>query len=181
LVRSSKFEVLFRYWSTASTEYCRIGNRKRYGSPILGPCTKSTPSTSTRNMQALRRRGDFVLTNSISVYEGPGASTRTRTNLSLSKPRSDMVSKRRNPAFSSRVQNLKVILRSVSHGHFAHAPGRSGKTNGIVIEAKLRAGRRRKLFRQETGWRKPNYASVSIFIFFLLCYYHVVEDHYLYL
>ena len=59
--------------------------------------------------------------------------------------------------------------------------GRSGKTNGIVIEAKMRAGRRQKLFRQETGWREPNYASMSIFIFFLLCYYHVVKDHYLYL
>ena len=40
--------------------------------------------------------------------------------------------------------------------------GRSGKTNGIVIEAKMRAGRRRKLFRQEKGWRKPNYAGVSV-------------------
>jgi hypothetical protein len=39
--------------------------------------------------------------------------------------------------------------------------GRSGKTNGIVIEAKMRAGRRRKRFRQETGWREPNYAGVS--------------------
>jgi hypothetical protein len=42
------------------------------------------------------------------------------------------------------------------------SPGRSGKTNGIVIEAKIRAGRRRKLFRQETGWLEPNYASVSV-------------------
>jgi hypothetical protein len=41
-------------------------------------------------------------------------------------------------------------------------PGRSGKTNGIVLEAKMRAGRRRKLFLQETGWREPNYAGVSV-------------------
>ncbi len=41
-------------------------------------------------------------------------------------------------------------------------PGRSSKTNGIVIEAKMRAGRRQKLFRQETGWREPNYAGVSV-------------------
>jgi hypothetical protein len=40
--------------------------------------------------------------------------------------------------------------------------GRSGKTNGIVLEAKMRAGLRRKLFRQETGWREPNYAGVSV-------------------
>jgi hypothetical protein len=40
--------------------------------------------------------------------------------------------------------------------------GRSGKTNGIVIEAKMRAGGRRKLFHQETGWHKPNYAGVSV-------------------
>ena len=40
--------------------------------------------------------------------------------------------------------------------------GRSGKTNGIVIEAKMRAGRRRKLFRQETGWRETVYAGVSV-------------------
>ena len=40
--------------------------------------------------------------------------------------------------------------------------GRSGKTNGIVLEAKMRAGLRRKRFRQETGWREPNYAGVSV-------------------
>jgi hypothetical protein len=40
--------------------------------------------------------------------------------------------------------------------------GRSGKTNGIVIEAKMRAGRRQKLFRQEAGWREPNYAGMSV-------------------
>jgi hypothetical protein len=40
--------------------------------------------------------------------------------------------------------------------------GRSGKTNGIVIVAKMRAGRRRKLFRQEKGWHKPKYAGVSV-------------------
>jgi hypothetical protein len=51
----------------------------------------------------------------------------------------------------------------VVHFVFMSIPtGRSGKTNGIVIEAKMRAGRRRKLFRQETGWREPNYAGVSI-------------------
>jgi hypothetical protein len=31
-----------------------------------------------------------------------------------------------------------------------------------VIEAKMGAGRRRKLFRQETGWREPDYAGVSV-------------------
>jgi hypothetical protein len=31
-----------------------------------------------------------------------------------------------------------------------------------VIEAKMRAGRRRKLFRQETGWRETAYAGVSV-------------------
>jgi hypothetical protein len=41
-------------------------------------------------------------------------------------------------------------------------PGRSGKTNGVVIEAKMLAGRRRKLFQQETGWRETNYAVVSV-------------------
>jgi hypothetical protein len=41
-------------------------------------------------------------------------------------------------------------------------PGRSGKRIGIVMEAKMRAGRRRKLFRQEIGWRKPNYEGVSV-------------------
>jgi hypothetical protein len=44
----------------------------------------------------------------------------------------------------------------------AKTSGRSGKTNGIEIEAKMRPGRRQKLFRQETGWREPNYASVSV-------------------
>ena len=39
---------------------------------------------------------------------------------------------------------------------------KSGKTNGIVIDAKMRAGQRRKLLRQEAGWRKTVYASVSI-------------------
>jgi hypothetical protein len=34
--------------------------------------------------------------------------------------------------------------------------------NGIVIEAQMRAGRRRKLFHQETGWREPIYAGVSV-------------------
>jgi hypothetical protein len=43
------------------------------------------------------------------------------------------------------------------------SPGRSGKTNGIVLKTKMRAGRRRKLFRKETGWREPNYAGVSVF------------------
>jgi hypothetical protein len=42
-----------------------------------------------------------------------------------------------------------------------HPPGRSGKTNGIVIKAKMRAGRRQKLFRQEIGWRETEYAGVS--------------------
>jgi hypothetical protein len=47
--------------------------------------------------------------------------------------------------------------------HFgSRCAGRSGKTNGIVIKAKMRAGRRRKLFHQETGWREPNYAGVSV-------------------
>jgi hypothetical protein len=41
-------------------------------------------------------------------------------------------------------------------------PGKSGKTNGIVIEAKMRAGQRQKRFRQETGWQEPNYAGVSV-------------------
>jgi hypothetical protein len=49
----------------------------------------------------------------------------------------------------------------ISTGNDAVA-GRSGKTNGIVIEAKMRAGRRRKLLLQETGWREPNYAGVSV-------------------
>jgi hypothetical protein len=40
--------------------------------------------------------------------------------------------------------------------------GRSGKTNEIVIEAKMRVGRRQKLFRQEIGWCEPNYAGVSV-------------------
>ena len=40
--------------------------------------------------------------------------------------------------------------------------GRSGKTNGIVIEAKMRAGWRLTLFRQEIGLCKPNYAGVSV-------------------
>jgi hypothetical protein len=40
--------------------------------------------------------------------------------------------------------------------------GTSGKTNGIVIEATMRAGQRQKLFRQETGWREPNYAGMSV-------------------
>jgi hypothetical protein len=31
-----------------------------------------------------------------------------------------------------------------------------------VIEAKMRAGRKQKLFRQETGWRKTKYAGVSV-------------------
>jgi hypothetical protein len=43
-----------------------------------------------------------------------------------------------------------------------HSPARSDKANGIVIEAKMRAGRRRKLFRQETDWRKTVYAGVSV-------------------
>jgi hypothetical protein len=30
------------------------------------------------------------------------------------------------------------------------------------MAAKMRAGRRRKLFRQETGWRDTEYAGVSI-------------------
>jgi hypothetical protein len=34
----------------------------------------------------------------------------------------------------------------------AMLPGRSGKTNGIVIEAKCAPA---ELFRQETGWREP--------------------------
>jgi hypothetical protein len=42
------------------------------------------------------------------------------------------------------------------------SPGRSGTTNGIVMKAKMCAGRRQKLFRQETGWRDPNYAGVSV-------------------
>ncbi len=54
------------------------------------------------------------------------------------------------------------IIQKHPHG-FIDPSGRSGKTNGIVIEAKMRAGRRQKLFRQETGWRKPNYAGVSVF------------------
>jgi hypothetical protein len=31
-----------------------------------------------------------------------------------------------------------------------------------VIEAKMRAGRRQKLFGQETGWRETSYAGVSV-------------------
>ncbi len=38
----------------------------------------------------------------------------------------------------------------------------SGKTNGIVIEAKMRAGWRQKLLKQEADWRETVYAGVSV-------------------
>jgi hypothetical protein len=34
--------------------------------------------------------------------------------------------------------------------------------NRIVIEAKMRAHRRQKLFQQETGWRETEYAGVGV-------------------
>ena len=120
-----RFKELSCYWSTPSTEYCAIGNLKGYGIPTVGPGTKST--LSTRSKQC----GDAVILSSSTVGL---QSLFTKAlvqelvwTLSLCKPRTDVVvSSRRNPAFSSYVQNSKVILRSASH---AHAPGPPYSTN----------------------------------------------------
>ena len=42
--------------------------------------------------------------------------------------------------------------------------GRSNKTNAIVIEAKMRARRRRKCFPEETGWRETEHAGASVIL-----------------
>jgi hypothetical protein len=63
---------------------------------------------------------------------------------------------------SAAIWNLERTSRLQYDIALRQTAGRSGKTNSIVIEAKMRAGRRRKLFRQETGGRKTAYAGVSV-------------------
>ena len=56
-----RFKELSCYWSTPSTEYCAIGNLKGYGIPTVGPGTKSTPSTRSKQC------GDAVILSSTTV------------------------------------------------------------------------------------------------------------------
>jgi hypothetical protein len=55
-----------------------------------------------------------------------------------------------------------VLTLQLFFAGFADLRKKRGSIRTTLIEAKMRADRRRKLFRQETGWREPNYASVSV-------------------
>jgi hypothetical protein len=87
-----RFKELSCYWSTPSTEYCAIGNLKGYGIPTVGPGTKST--LSTRSKQC----GDAVILSSSTVGL---QSLFTKAlvqelvwTLSLCKPRTDVLYQR---------------------------------------------------------------------------------------